>query len=86
LPAPAPADHIALAQVPQPASTEKAVASSPPQQPAPPPRTSAPPEDAQTPWGAAADAGTAVGRSSRKAGVATGSFFSRLGKKIAGSF
>lgn len=86
LPAPAPDDHVAASQVPQPASTAPAAASSPPPQPSPAPRTSAPPDDAQTPWGAAADAGTALGRSSRKAGVATGSFFSRLGKKIAGSF
>ena len=39
-----------------------------------------------TPWGAAADAGVAVGRGSQNAGVATASFFSRFGKKIAGSF
>jgi beta-lactamase regulating signal transducer with metallopeptidase domain len=41
---------------------------------------------AQTPWSAAADAGVAVGRGSQKAGVATASFVSRLGRKIAGSF
>jgi hypothetical protein len=88
LPAPAPYDHAAPSQVPQPASTAPSVASSPPPQPSPSPapRANAPADDAQTPWGAAADAGTAVGRSSRKAGVATGSFFSRLGKRIAGSF
>lgn len=38
------------------------------------------------PWTDAANAGVAVGRGSQKAGVATASFFSRLGKKIAGSF
>lgn len=42
------------------------------------------PNDA-TPWGAAADTGVAVGRASQKAAVATAGFFSRLGKKIAGS-
>jgi hypothetical protein len=41
---------------------------------------------ARTPWSAAADAGVAVGRGSRSAGVATAGFFSRVGKKIAGSF
>jgi beta-lactamase regulating signal transducer with metallopeptidase domain len=82
----APDDHISALEVPQPASTPTGVAPSPPPPPSPAARTSAPPDDAQTPWGAAADAGTAVGRGSRKAGVATGSFFSRLGKKIAGSF
>jgi hypothetical protein len=85
---PAPDDNVAASQAPQPASTAPPVASlAPPQpKPSPAPRTSAPPDDGQTPWGAAADAGTALGRSSRNAGVATGSFFSRLGKKIAGSF
>jgi hypothetical protein len=40
----------------------------------------------QTPWSAAADAGVAIGRGSRRAGVETAGFFSRLGKRIAGSF
>jgi hypothetical protein len=39
-----------------------------------------------TPWGAAANAGVSVGRASHKAAVSTAGFFSRLGKKIAGSF
>jgi bla regulator protein blaR1 len=39
-----------------------------------------------TPWRAAADAGTSVGRGSQKAAVATAGFFSRLGKSIAGAF
>jgi len=38
------------------------------------------------PWTAVADAGVSVGHGSKQAGVATGRFFSRLGKKIAGSF
>ena len=41
---------------------------------------------ALTPWSTAADAGVAIGRGSRSAGVATAGFFSRVGKKIAGSF
>ena len=41
---------------------------------------------ARTPWSATADAGVAIGRGSRSAGVATAGFFSRVGKKIAGSF
>ena len=40
----------------------------------------------EPPWATAADAGVAIGRGSQKAGVATASFFTRLGKKIAGSF
>ena len=39
-----------------------------------------------TPWGAAADAGVAVGRGSQKAAVATAGFFTRFGKHVAGSF
>jgi len=39
-----------------------------------------------TPWGAAADAGIAVGEGSKKAGVAAAGFFSRFGGRIAGSF
>jgi hypothetical protein len=39
-----------------------------------------------TPWSAAADAGVSVGRASQKAAVATAGFFTRLGRKIAGSF
>ena len=38
------------------------------------------------PWSAVADAGVSVGQGSTQAGVATGRFFSRLSKKIAGSF
>jgi beta-lactamase regulating signal transducer with metallopeptidase domain len=37
-------------------------------------------------WDHAADAGVAIGRASQGAGVATAGFFSRLAKKIAGSF
>jgi hypothetical protein len=86
LPVPAPEEHVAAPQESQPTSIGTDVAPSPPQQPPSTPRTAAPPDDAQTPWGAAADAGTTIGRGSRNAGIATGSFFSRLGKKIAGSF
>jgi hypothetical protein len=41
---------------------------------------------ARTPWGAAADAGKAVGRTSEDAATATGRFFTRFGKTIASSF
>jgi beta-lactamase regulating signal transducer with metallopeptidase domain len=37
-------------------------------------------------WGAAAEGGTAVGRGSQKAAVATAGFFTRVSKRIAGSF
>jgi beta-lactamase regulating signal transducer with metallopeptidase domain len=39
-----------------------------------------------SPWNAVADAGVSVGHGSKQAGVATGRFFSRVGRKIAGSF
>ena len=39
-----------------------------------------------SPWAAVADAGVSVGHGSKQAGVATGRFFSRLSKNIAGSF
>ena len=39
-----------------------------------------------SPWTAVADAGVSVGHGSQQAGVATGRFFSRVGKTIAGSF
>jgi hypothetical protein len=38
-----------------------------------------------SPWAAIADGGVSVGRGSRQAGVATARFFTRFGKKIAGS-
>jgi beta-lactamase regulating signal transducer with metallopeptidase domain len=38
------------------------------------------------PWTAAANAGVSLGKRSKQGGVATGAFFSRLGKRIAGSF
>jgi D-alanyl-D-alanine endopeptidase (penicillin-binding protein 7) len=40
-------------------------------------------EASSTPWGAAADAGTAIGRGSKKASLATAAFFTRMGKGIA---
>lgn len=48
--------------------------------------TTTPPQAPTTIWGAAADGGTAVGRGSQKAAVATAGFFTRVSRKIAGSF
>jgi hypothetical protein len=47
-----------------------------------PPNHSEPP----TVWGAAAEGGTAIGRGSQKAAVATAGFFTRVSRRIAGSF
>jgi beta-lactamase regulating signal transducer with metallopeptidase domain len=55
-------------------------------QPALPARPAAPRGERPSPWIAAADAGVSVGRGSQQAGIATAKFFTRVGKKIAGSF
>jgi beta-lactamase regulating signal transducer with metallopeptidase domain len=47
---------------------------------------SAPPVDPPPLWTTAADAGTALGRRSKAAGVATGAFFTRFARRVAGSF
>jgi hypothetical protein len=43
-------------------------------------------DQGRAPWTRAADTGIAVGRASEDAGVATAGFFSRFGKRVAGSF
>jgi Zn-dependent protease with chaperone function len=45
-----------------------------------------PADAARASWAAAVDAGVAIGRNSKNAGVATAGFFTRFGKRIAGSF
>jgi hypothetical protein len=45
-----------------------------------------PVEKRRAPWAVAADGGTAIGRKSKDAGVATAGFFSRFGHRVAGSF
>lgn len=43
-------------------------------------------EDSRSVWSAAADSGTAIGRKSKEAGVATAGFFTRVAQHVAGSF
>ena len=43
-------------------------------------------EPSPSPWTTAASGGTALGQKAKNAGVATGGFFSRLGRRVAGSF
>jgi hypothetical protein len=43
-------------------------------------------DTASSPWGAAAAGGTAIGRKSKDAGVATAGFFTRFARRVAGSF
>jgi hypothetical protein len=40
----------------------------------------------RSPWAEAADTGTAIGRKSKDAGVATAGFFTRFARRVAGSF
>ena len=58
----------------------------PTERPIPLERSEVRPEPAQSPWSAAASGGKAVGRKSKDAGVATAGFFSRFGRRVAGSF
>jgi len=44
------------------------------------------PADPRSPWSAAGDAGTAIGRGSKAAGVATAGVFTRFARRVAGSF
>jgi beta-lactamase regulating signal transducer with metallopeptidase domain len=43
-------------------------------------------EDSRSLWSAAADSGTAIGRQSKEVGVATAGFFTRVARRVAGSF
>ena len=43
-------------------------------------------EPPRSPWSAAAAGGVAIGRTSKNAGVATAGFFTRFGRRVAGSF
>jgi len=49
-------------------------------------RTDVVAEQPQSPWSAAAAGGTALGRKSKDAGVATAGFFTRVARRVAGSF
>jgi beta-lactamase regulating signal transducer with metallopeptidase domain len=59
---------------------------SPPDPPLPAASAEAPVAPATTPWAAAAIAGITVGERSKKGGLATAAFFTRVGKRIADSF
>jgi beta-lactamase regulating signal transducer with metallopeptidase domain len=50
------------------------------------PSSSVSAEQPRSPWSAVADGGTALGRKSKDAGVATAGFFTRFGRRVAGSF
>jgi D-alanyl-D-alanine endopeptidase (penicillin-binding protein 7) len=68
---------------PEPALAEQATI---PDSPLPSRSIQMPPPQRVTPWGAAADAGIAIGQGSKKGGQATAAFFTRLGKRVADSF
>lgn len=67
----------------EPAAPEQATT---PESPLPSRSIPMPPPQRVTPWGAAADAGIAIGQGSKKGGQATAAFFTRLGKRVADSF
>jgi hypothetical protein len=52
----------------------------------PPAAPNATPESSRSPWSAAASGGAAIGRKSKDAGVATAGFFTRVARRVAGSF
>jgi len=52
----------------------------------PPAAPNATPESSRSPWSAAAAGGAAIGRTSKDAGVATAGFFTRVARRVAGSF
>jgi hypothetical protein len=43
-------------------------------------------DDSRSVWSTAADGGTAIGRKSKEAGVATAGFFTRFARRVASSF
>lgn len=75
--------HLASADL-EPPPTIAPEAAGVPQTPQPPPHVTA--ESSRSPWDAAAAGGTAVGRKSKDAGVATAGFFTRFARRVAGSF
>jgi beta-lactamase regulating signal transducer with metallopeptidase domain len=69
------------------AQNDRVVETAPVALPAAPPAQSTVTGDRErSPWAQAADGGTALGKISKDAGVATAGFFSRFGRRVAGSF
>lgn len=85
---PEPPSHTAPNIEPPRDTVEPAIAehTSTPETPIPSRSIQMPPPQRVTPWGAAADAGVALGQRSKKGGQATAAFFTRLGKRVADSF
>jgi D-alanyl-D-alanine endopeptidase (penicillin-binding protein 7) len=83
-PAPAPAPTPAIEAVPQPAPLTALEGTAVPL--TPPAAPNATPESSRSPWSAAAAGGAAIGRTSKDAGVATAGFFTRVARRVAGSF
>jgi hypothetical protein len=53
---------------------------------APPAQSTATGDRERSPWAQAADGSTALGKKSKDAGLATAGFFSKFGRRVAGSF
>jgi hypothetical protein len=77
---------LAEAGTPETEGIDTPVESSPPQAPPPGEPVQAPDAQHAVPWTAAADAGISLGQRSKEGGLAAARFFSRFGKRIAGSF
>jgi beta-lactamase regulating signal transducer with metallopeptidase domain len=80
------ADPAAGAKVPADADHEIAAAPLPSAPLTTPGQTAVNAPASQSPWTAVAAGGTAVGRKSKDAGVATAGFFTRVARRVAGSF
>jgi bla regulator protein blaR1 len=90
-PAPRATSETARAADPPPSAEVAAdrdgeVTAPPPSAPPTPPGHPAAADTSQSPWAAVASGGTAIGRKSRGAAVATSGFFTRFAKRVAGSF
>lgn len=83
--APAPASDPAVPSIavesPEPHASEDTPAAVPPAQSA-----ALPVDRERSPWAETADGGKAIGRVSKEAGLATAGFFSKFGRRVAGSF
>jgi beta-lactamase regulating signal transducer with metallopeptidase domain len=80
-PAPAPAAPSVAVESPEPHASEATPAAVPPVQ-----SVAVPVDRERSPWAETADGGKAIGRVSKEAGLATAGFFSKFGRRVAGSF
>jgi len=80
-PAPAPVALPLAVESPEPQAQANTPAAAPPAQ-----SVAVPVSSDRSPWAETADGGKAIGRVSKEAGLATAGFFSKFGRRVAGSF